>query len=72
VLLRAIEDAFARGDDTLDLGAAASRTRSLRHRRRRVVWSVVPLAGPRLPVVLGDVARRARRALRDRVRGAAA
>ena len=63
VILKAVEDAIGRGDDLLDLGAG-DQSYKRRFATGEDVYqsSVVPLAGPRLPLVLGEVvARRLRR-----------
>jgi CelD/BcsL family acetyltransferase involved in cellulose biosynthesis len=70
VLLRAVEDAFARGDERMDLGAGAQPYKQrFATGEDALVSSVVPLRGPRLALVLGEVAARR---VRGRLRKAAA
>jgi CelD/BcsL family acetyltransferase involved in cellulose biosynthesis len=59
VILRAIEDAIERGDETLDLGAGDQPyKRRFATGETALLTAVVPLKSPRLPLVLGDVAAR--------------
>ena len=59
VILRAIEDALERGDQSLDLGAGDQPyKRRFATGESELTSAVVPLKGPRLPLVLGDVAAR--------------
>ncbi|WP_028058896.1 GNAT family N-acetyltransferase [Candidatus Solirubrobacter pratensis] len=65
VILKAVEDAIARGDERLDLGPGAQPYKQrFATGEDALVSAVVPLTGPRLPFVLGDMAaRRVKRAL---------
>ena len=59
VIAKAVEDAIDRGDDLLDLGAGDQPyKRRFATGEETLVSSVVPLGGPRLPLVLGEVAAR--------------
>ena len=59
VILRAIEDAIERGEQTLDLGAGDQPyKRRFATDETALLTAVVPLKSPRLPLVLGDVAAR--------------